>query len=286
MLANRILPFLLFAGLLAACNQSKNPGQTGGDDATASADSANLAPEIRYQPVIYMHDSMTMTSVAAYNVNAKGTLPIVLIIPEWWGVNEYVGRRAREVADLGYFAMVVDMYGGAQKAADPKEAQALATPFYQNPALGRQRVEAALRKARTFPQVDTSRTAAIGYCFGGSMALNAARQGVPFDGVVSFHGGLEGPPPVATTRNTQMLVLHGAADAMVPAEQVAAFRQQMDAAGVRYAIKEYPGATHAFTNPDATETGKKFNLPIEYNEAADKASWEEMKSFLKGLFGK
>ena len=146
--------------------------------------------------------------------------------------------------------------------------------------------DAALAKVKTLPQADTSKIAAIGYCFGGSMVLNMARMGENLKGVVSFHGDLNvyGLSAKKDEVKPKVLVLHGEADSMVPADVVAAFKKEMDGAAVDYKFIGYPGAKHAFTNPGATAVGEKYKIDIAYNEAADKSSWEEMKTFLAGIF--
>ena len=232
----------------------------------------------------YTADGITMKGYIAYIPNQRVKLPIVLVVPEWWGFTDYPKMRARKLAELGYFAMVVDMYGDGKVAKDPDEAKKLSGKFYEEPLLGNKRIAAAKLKAESFLQVDKKRVAAIGYCFGGAMVLDAARSGMNFKGVVSFHGGLEGVRAERGKVTSKILVCHGAADKFISAEEIREFRANLDSAGVRYGFKVYPGATHAFTNPAATETGKKFNLPIAYNEAADKASWEDMKRFLREAF--
>jgi dienelactone hydrolase len=194
--------------------------------------------------------------------------------------------RARKLAELGYLAMAVDMYGSGKIANDPQQAQAMATPFYQNPGLAKTRLLAALNKVKEFPQADTAQVAAIGYCFGGYVVLNAAKLGAGLKGVVSFHGNLTGAPPSKDLLKTKVLVCHGGADKFVSEKEVAAFKKSMDSVGADYTFKVYPGATHAFTNPAATETGKKFQMPIEYNAAADTASWNDMKTFFSSIFNK
>ena len=225
-----------------------------------------------------------MKGYIAYDESKQGTRPIVLVVPEWWGLTEYPRMRAKQLAQLGYLAMAVDIYGDGKIAANPDEAQKAATPFYQNPQDAKARLEAALAKAKTFPQADTSKTAAIGYCFGGSVVLNAAKLGSNLDGVVSFHGGLEGVPARKNLLKAKILVCHGGADSFVPEPQVAAFRKSLDSIGANYTFKVYPDATHAFTNPDATKKGEEFKMPIKYNAAADSASWNDMKAFFGQIF--
>jgi len=185
---------------------------------------------------------------------------------------------------MGYIAMAVDMYGNGRMGNDPGAAQALATPFYMHPDMAKKHFDAALEEFKKNPNVDQSKIAGIGYCFGGGILLNLARMGEPLNGVVSFHGSLVGTPADKNLTKAEILVCHGEADSFVPKEQVDKFKKQMDSIGKSYTFKSYPGATHAFTNPDATETGKKFKMPIEYNAAADTASWNDMKEFFGRIF--
>jgi dienelactone hydrolase len=271
-----LMAFAAAAIFMTACNS--------GSSTKTAADSTTHTITIKEESVSIQADSVTLNSLVAYGDDTTAKKPIVLIVPEWWGLDNYVQRRAKELAELGYFAVGVDMYGNGKVAANPQEAMAYATPFYKDPQLAKSRLEAALAKAKTYPGVDTTRIAAIGYCFGGAMVLNSAKLGLPVNGVVSFHGGLAGVAPVKELIKAQVLVCHGAIDQFVSAQEVATFKKQMDSVGIPYTFKEYANATHAFTNPEATEKGKKFNLPIAYNAAADTASWNDMKTFFDVIF--
>lgn len=244
----------------------------------------SISAEIKGEEVMYKAGGVTMKGYVAYDASLKGKLPGILVVHEWWGCNEYVKKRARMLAELGYIAFAVDMYGDGKVAQDPKTAGEYASPFYKNPAMARERIEAALNQLKEYVQTDTTKIAATGYCFGGSMVLNMAKKGMDFRGVVSFHGNLSGEPAARGTCKAKILLCHGGADQFVKEEDIRHFRQNLDSAKVTYKFINYPGATHAFTNPDATATGKKFNMPIEYNAAADKKSWEDMKMFLKMVF--
>jgi len=180
--------------------------------------------------------------------------------------------------------MAVDMYGGGKTANDVQQATQMSGPFYTNMQLANSRLEAALAKIKTFPQADTTQLAAIGYCFGGGVLLNYARMGGNLDGVVSFHGSLTGAPANKDLLKAKILVCHGGADPFVPQADVDKFKKSMDSINADYTFKVYEGATHAFTNPNATELGKKFNIPIAYNPAADSASWNDMKAFFSKIF--
>jgi dienelactone hydrolase len=241
-------------------------------------------PVIKTETVSYTSDSVKLNSFVAYDSSSSAKRPVVLIIHEWWGLNDYVKNRAKQLAALGYIAIAVDMYGDGKMGNDPQQATALATPFYQNPALAKSRFDLALAKIKSFSQADTTKVAAIGYCFGGAMVLNVARLGKQLNGVVSFHGNLVGVPADKNLLKAKVLVCHGADDQFVKPEEVATFKKQMDSIGADYTFKAYAGATHAFSNPDATAWGQKFKIPIAYNAAADSASWGEMKTFFGKIF--
>lgn len=273
---------LLLAGtLLAACNNGAGSAEP---TAANKHDSMEQAGTIKEEAVSYTVGNQTFNGYVAYDAGSDARRPVVLVVHEWWGLTDYPRMRAKQLAAMGYLAMAVDMYGNGQTAANPEAAQNLATPLYQNPQAAHARLEAALAKARTLPQADTAQAAAIGYCFGGSMVLNAAKLGSNLKGVVSFHGGLEGVPPQKDQLKAKVLVCHGGADNFVPEAQVAAFRKSMDSAGADYTFKVYPGATHAFTNPDADKKAAEFNMPIRYNGAADTASWQDMQAFFAKIF--
>ena len=243
-------------------------------------------PMLKEENVTYMSDGVALKGFVVYDESKTGKRPAVLVVHEWWGLNDYAKSRARKLAALGYVAMAVDMYGDGKTAANPQQAQELATPFYKDPQLSKTRLDAALNKLKSFKETDAANVAAIGYCFGGSVVLNSAKLGADLKGVVSFHGGLNGVPADKKLLKAKILVCHGAADKFVPQQDVDAFKHALDSIGADYTFKAYADATHAFTNPDATKTGKQFNMPIEYNAAADKASWIDMQNFLKGIFKK
>lgn len=270
----------MIAGTLAFAGCGDQSGKT-----EETTETKTDSPAVKEEAVTYMADSATCNGFVAYDANKTGKRPVVLVVPEWWGVNDYVRNRAKQLAELGYLAIAVDMFGNGKIAANPDEAGKLAGQFYGNPALAKTRFDAALNKIKSYPQADTANIAAIGYCFGGSMVLAVAKMGEPLNGVASFHGGLQ--PIVPTSKEllrAKILVCHGNADSFVPKEQVDLFKKQMDSIGADYTFKTYDSATHAFTNPQATEVGKKFNMPISYNEAADKASWNDMKAFFDRIF--
>lgn len=270
--------------LITSCGESSAEKENNEND-----DSTNVAIELKTENISYspLEDTTVMHGFVAYNAKAKeGELPVVIIVHEWWGVTDYVKNRARQLAELGYIAFAIDMFGRGQTADNPEQAQKLTMPFYQNRNEANKRIQAALNKIKSFNQADTNNVVAIGYCFGGSMVLNAAKAGLPLDGVVSFHGGLTGIKPEKGKTKAAVLVCHGGADQFVPDKDVEKFKREMDSVGANYTFKVYPGATHAFTNPQATENGKKFKLPIAYNAAADKDSWKDFIEFMEKVNSK
>ena len=213
--------------------------------------------------------------------DSSGKVPLVVIVHEWWGRTPYIEDRSYMLNQEGFATLAVDLYGNNQTVGPPSEAQSLATPFYQNPRLGFGRLKRFVDAAKADPRVDSSRIFVIGYCFGGTQALNFARAGESVKGVVSFHGGLAAGIP-ANGIQARILAFNGLADPMVPAKERKAFEKEMKAAKADLKVFSYQGATHAFTNPAATEIGKKFQIPVAYNAKADAASWKELLKFLRG----
>jgi len=245
-----------------------------------------MTSKIKEETVNYTANGVNLIGFIAYDEAIKGKLPVVFVVHEWWGLNDYAKMRTRQLASLGYLAMAVDMFGSGKTASNPQEARELTAPYYNDPGLAKTRLDAAVKKIREYSRADTGNIAAIGYCFGGSMVLNYAKLGADFKGIVSFHGGLGGLPVNRQSLKAKILICHGGSDKSVTQHDVDTFKHQMDSIHADYTFKTYPNATHAFTNPDASRLGKEFNLPIEYNAEADKASWNDMKAFLMRLFGK
>ena len=268
--------FFMAATMMIACNNS--------GEEPKKEEQTMTAPKLKEENIRYKIDSLTMDGYVVYDENITGKRPAVLVVHEWWGLNDYSTSRATQLAELGYIAMAIDMYGNGKRADNPTDAGALSGPFYTDPAMAKKHFDAAVAKLKEYAQVDTANMAGIGYCFGGGMLLNFARMGEPLKGVVSFHGSLLGTPADKNLLKSRLLVLHGNDDKFVDQAQVAAFKKQMDSVGANYKFIGYDSATHAFSNPNATAVGLKFNIPIAYNAAADTASWNEMKLFFKELF--
>ncbi|HQU71924.1 MAG TPA: dienelactone hydrolase family protein [Calditrichia bacterium] len=239
------------------------------------------------QEVTYSAGDVTMKGYLAYDDAVEGQRPGVLVVHEWWGHNPYARKRADMLAEMGYTALALDMYGDGKTADHPKDAMAFASAVGGNMAVARARFDAALKTLQEHPTVDPTQTAAIGYCFGGGIVLNMAREGADLDAVASFHGSLN-PRPDSLVKpiSARILVCNGADDPFVTQEQIDAFKEEMGKAGADMSIFNFPGAVHAFTNPDADESGKKFGLPLAYNQSADEKSWEMLTAFLKTTFAK
>jgi dienelactone hydrolase len=252
----------------------------------ASFAQGKSVPTLVEQNVTYRSGDVKMVGFVAYDSKFKGKRPIVLIVHEWWGLNDYAKMRARKLAEMGYLAMAVDMFGDGKIAKNPDEAKAFTSVFYSDPNASKARFQSAVDKIKEFEEGDEHTILAIGYCFGGSVVLNAAKLGVDLKGVVSFHGGLTGVPADKKLLKAKILVCHGGADKFISDKDISTFRHQLDSIGADYSFKVYANATHAFTNPESDENAKKFGMPIAYNPEADKASWEDMKTFFAKLLKK
>lgn len=240
---------------------------------------------IKGEDVQYKVGDQVFKGYIAYDDAVKGRRPGVLVVHEWWGHNEYARKRARMLAELGYTALALDMYGDGTQAHHPDDAGKLAGEVRSNMAKAKVRFVAAEDLLKKQPTVDAQRIAAIGYCFGGAVVLQMARSGLDLKGVASFHGSLSTSNP--TTRGVvkaKMLVANGAADPSIKPEEIVAFKKEMDGAGVDYKFINYPGAKHSFTVPEADEFGRKFNMPFAYSPEADKQSWAELQTFFKKIF--
>lgn len=237
------------------------------------------------QEVEYRAGDTTLRGFLVYDDATEGLRPGVLVVHEWWGHNEYARRRARMLAEQGYNALAVDMYGEGKQADHPKDAGAFASEVMSNLQLGVDRFRAARAFLDAQPQTDPSRVAAIGYCFGGAVVLHMARIGEDLRLVASFHGSLGAQTPAEPNGvKGRVLVYHGGADAMITPEAVSDFEREMKRAGVDYAVTVYPGAKHSFTVPDADAKAAAFNLPLGYDANADQASWRDLLSELRHAF--
>ena len=241
--------------------------------------------EVTGEEVSYTAGDTTLKGYLAFDAAAEGKRPGVLVVHEWWGHNDYARKRAEMLAELGYVALAVDMYGDGKTADHPKDAGAFAGAVMKNIETGEERFEAALEFLKAQEQCDPKQIAAIGYCFGGSIALHMARIGMDLDAVASFHGNLSPKAEAEEGKvKARVLVCHGADDSFIPQEQIDDFHREMNDAGVDYQFESYPGAVHGFTNPGATELGEKFGINLAYDQQADRKSWNALKKLLEDVF--
>ncbi len=257
----------IFAGMLAML-------------AISGAQAALVTKETTYEA-----DGQKYVAYIAYDDAIEGKRPGVLVVHEWWGHTPYVRKRAEMLAEMGYVSMALDMYGDGKTADHPKDAGGFAQAAMANFPKARERFEAARTLLASQPQTDARHIAAIGYCFGGGVVLNMARAGSDLDAVASFHGSLAAAQPAEAGKvKAKVFVANGAADVMIPAQDVQNFLQEMREAGVELTYIEYPGVKHSFTNPDADRFAKEFNMPLAYDAHADAHSWAMMKTFLEQAF--
>ena len=229
-------------------------------------------------------DGTRLVGYHAWDDAISGPRPGVIVVHEWWGLNDYAKRRARDLAALGYSALAVDMYGDGRNTQHPDDAKAFMNAALADPAIPKARFQAGLDLLKAQPQTDPARLAAIGYCFGGTVVLDMARQGLPLAAVVSFHGALvTATPATPGSIKAKVLVEHGAADSFITPEQIAAFKAEMDQAGADYRFVELPGAKHGFSNPDA-DAHKGHGLDLGYQKEADERSWADMQALFKEVF--
>ncbi|WGL16242.1 dienelactone hydrolase family protein [Microbulbifer bruguierae] len=238
------------------------------------------------EDIEYTIDGESFTGYLAYDDSIEGKRPAILLVHEWWGLNDFTREEAERLAAEGYTAFALDMYGTGVGADNPTDAAALMNKTIATEGAPLKRFQAALDLINAHETVEAGQVAAQGYCFGGAVALTMARLGLPLKGVVSFHGALQtdikfNPGDV----KAQIQVYTGGDDDMIPAQDVANFVQEMQNGGVRFDVISYPGAKHGFTNPAATGRGEKFGIPLAYNEDAANDAYEGAIAFYSKIFG-
>lgn len=244
-----------------------------------------MTATIQMKAIPYTLDGVTMQGGLAIDSAQSGLRPAVLVVHEWWGRNAFSDDRAQALAKLGYAGFAVDMFGDHAQADNPTDASALSSAVSGNLPLMTGRFMAAIRALKQQPGIDPERIAVIGYCFGGTVALNMVRQGVDLAAMVGFHAGVDGLAPIAhPSINTPIRLFTGGDDPFVPTEQVQMTVADMRAAKADIEVVTYAQARHAFTNPAATEKGERFNLPLQYNAHAADDSWQQMHTFLRTVF--
>jgi dienelactone hydrolase len=240
--------------------------------------------EVKTETIQYEHDGQKLQGMMAWDDAVEGPRPGVLVVHEWWGMDNYAKSRAKMLAELGYVAFALDMYGVGKITEHPSTAGEWANQIRQNVPKWRARASEGLRILREHPKVDKSRIGAIGYCFGGATVMQLAYAGEDLKGVVSFHGSL----PVAEGDDAKkikgrVLICHGADDSFIPADRIAKFQAALSEADADWTMIYYANAQHSFTNPEADSRGVQ---GLAYNKEADQRSWRHMQIFLEEIFAK
>lgn len=269
MLSNRLVVALALLSTVACRGTGEKAPESKAEPAAAPTPEGVVSRGISYTA-----GKTTLNGYIAWDATAKGKRPGVLLVHEWWGLNDNVREQARRLAKEGYVAFALDMYGAGKHTAHPDSAQAFMQAAMRDMVGMSHRFNAALQQLKQDPNVDSTRIAAIGYCFGGAVVLGMAQTGAPLRAVVSFHGAM---PPVAKVPKgivtAHILVLAGGADPMVPTSEVDAFAARMKKAGANIEVVKYPGVMHSFTDPDADKSGVK---GLKYDAKADTASFQAM----------
>lgn len=244
--------------------------------------------DIQTREIVYQTGDIKMKAFLAWDGAVSDLRPGVLVVHEFWGLNDYAKHRAEMLAELGYTALAVDLYGAGKVAADREEAGQLMTDLLADMPECRARFAAALDYLKAHESVDASRTAAIGFCMGGGVVLHMARYGLDLDAVASFHGTLklaiaaEGEGAAEIT--ARVVAYNGEADSFIPADAIAAFKAEMEKTAANYQLIQLPGALHGFSNPGATAKGKLFDMPLKYDVLADECSWAHMQLLFQDTF--
>jgi dienelactone hydrolase len=244
-----------------------------------------MAAEIKTEELEYRSDDLTMKGLVAFDANAAGARPAVLVVPEFWGRTDYMERRARDMAEAGYVGFAIDLYGDGKVTEDAGEATELMNAALADFDALKRRYRLAIEAIKRHDRVDAERLGAIGYCFGGSVGLSMARQGVHHDALATFHAGIGGLAPVAGRVDTPTWIFTGEEDPMADPAEVERVAEEMREAGADVQVTRYPGVSHAFTNPGADDKAERFGLPLGYDESADRDSLQKTLDFFARQLG-
>lgn len=276
----KIATLVLVAGLIGFTScKSKTENNT-----TTEGTPEDLPVKVKGEEVTYATDSTKLKGYIAYDENLTGKRPGVLIVHEWWGHNDYVRQRADMLAELGYTAIALDMYGDGKLAEHPEDAGKFAGAVMSNLPEATARFNAAMKVLTSHPSVDGEKIGAIGYCFGGSVVLTMANSGSDLDAVAAFHSGVQLPVMPNDQLKAKVLVCNGADDPFISPESITAFKSAMDSIGAKYNYIAYPGVKHSFTSKEADANGEKFGLPLAYDADADQKSWASLQELFAEAF--
>jgi len=274
--------FILFS--ILSCKDDKKASENQETSEDKQEEIVEKPVKLKGEEIKYTVDTLSMKGYLAYNENASQKKPGVIVVHEWWGHNDYVRQRANMLAELGYVALAIDMYGDGKQAAHPDDAGKFAMSVMGNIDSATARFKAALEMLKQQKSVDPDKIAAIGYCFGGSVALTMANVGIDLDAVAAFHSGVQLPVMPTKDIKAKVLVCNGAIDPFIPAKTIEAYKKAMDSVKADYKYIAYENATHSFTSKAADTIGKKFNLPLAYQQEADEKSWSELQKLLEDAF--
>lgn len=273
----QLILVVIFALTLSSCSSSEKSEDQGGFKAKVT--SGIVAKEVPYEV-----NNKVMKGYLAMPTG-EGPFPGVIVVHEWWGQTDYPRERAQQLAKMGYAAFAVDMYGNGKTVKHPNDAKTFSKQVMSNMEAAEQNFREAIKKLKEQPQVEGSKIAALGYCFGGAIVLEMARRGVEMKLAASYHGNLT---PLLKNNikpmKTRLLIFNGASDPFVKKESLNKVRIKLKKAKIRYKMVNYKGAKHAFTNPAATERGKEFDIPLAYNKRADMDSWKKTKQAFDIVF--
>jgi dienelactone hydrolase len=246
---------------------------------------AGTAPAAVVTKVIdYSHGNTKLKGFAAYDDATTEKRPGVLVVHEWWGLNDYARERCKKLAELGYVAFAVDMYGDGKTVDHPDDARKMATAVRENVETWRGRADEGLKQLKLLPNVDPTKLAAVGYCFGGSTCLQLAYSGADLKAVATFHAALPVPTPAeAKAVKPKLYVAHGADDPFIPPATVTAFKDALKEGKVDFTLDSFPGVVHSFTVPGADKVNLK---GMKYDKDADEKSWKQMQALFKDTLGK
>ena len=281
----RLLLLITLIFSLSACENAKQAGDAA-KEAVEKVEEAVSTKNIVTKPIDYDVDGVKFQGYLAYDANIEGKRPGILVIHEWWGLNPYAKKRAEMLAEEGYTAFALDMYGDGKLADHPEDAQKFMMEVISDMPVAVKRFDAAMSILKSQPTVEANSIAAIGYCFGGAVVLQMAKTGnKDLKGVASFHGALESMyTPKEGEVQAEILILHGKDDPFTPRDRIEVFIKELEDSGAKFEFIEYEGAVHSFTVEGADEKGKAFGLPLAYNKAADEGSWAKMKEFFDRIF--
>ncbi len=235
--------------------------------------------------ITYESNGVPLTGYLAYDDSVSGKRPGILVVHEWWGHNQHARNKAKQLAELGYTALALDMYGDGKHAEHPKKAGEFMNAALQDWPGSMAKFRAGRKVLESHETVDANRIASIGFCFGGTVSIRMAGEGEDLKAVVAFHSGLPVDAPPTAKVTASILVINGAEDIWIPKEAVTKFKGQMASAGAYLTYVSLPGVKHSFTNPEADTNSKKFNIPnLQYDAEADKKSWKKLEKFFKQVF--